>query len=619
MKRTLVFSVSCVMLLALLLTVFVGCNANKAGDGDSGELEDSRPLLTLASNIEGAAVLTGGGHYDYNDDLNIKAVANSGYYFLGWYNGNDLLSTSAEYNCKMWDKNVTLEAKFIALPTDYSGAEGPSMGESLNQKYTLCVQSSAPNLGKISVNDGENMEEKTLRITTGTNVKALSLTVSSKAFLGWYDEAGNLVMANGLFTFSMPPFDYTLQAKWACECEEYTYLQQKECFVCVVCGGKNADSVDGMLIDEKNGIKTLIEYRGSKSSVEIPEGLTVIGEGAFKNCSTLQSVTIPGSVTTICEKAFYNCSSLTSITVANGLTSIGRQAFAACGKLTNVNVPASVTYIGSNAFSGCNRLTSITVPFVGENLNGTGNTCFSHIFDSSYGTIPSSLKTVVILGGTAIAGDAFYRCENLTSITIPNSVTYIGEHAFYKCSNLTSLVIPDSVTFIGEGALSSCSRLENLSLPFVGESRSATGEKAHLGYCFGIAYSRSSDSIGDAHYYYRNSNSLYTYTGLYYAIPNSLKTVSITGAEIIDKWAFRMCKTLTSISIGENVASIGSEAFYGCTELRNVTFANTTGWWYSTSAAATSGTEISSAILTNSGTAATCLKTTYCDYYWKRG
>lgn len=166
-------------------------------------------------------------------------------------------------------------------------------------------------------------------------------------------------------------------------------------------------------------------YEGTPTVVVIPdthEGLPVtsIWDSAFESCDSLTSVTIPDSVTSIGGSAFYNCNSLTSIVI-----------------------PDSVTSMGSGAFSGCGSLESITIPFVGATKDGTSNTHFEYIFGaSSSGSnhyVPTSLKEVIITGGTSIGWYAFSGCTSLTSVTIPDSVTSIWDYAFRNCTSLTSV------------------------------------------------------------------------------------------------------------------------------------------------------------------------------------
>ena len=79
----------------------------------------------------------------------------------------------------------------------------------------------------------------------------------------------------------------------------------------------------------------------------------IIGQYAFRDCSSLTSVIIPSSVTTIGGAAFQDCSSLTSVNIPSGVTEIGEYTFSGCGSLTSVKIPSSVTSIGEFAFSGC--------------------------------------------------------------------------------------------------------------------------------------------------------------------------------------------------------------------------------------------------------------------------
>ena len=152
------------------------------------------------------------------------------------------------------------------------------------------------------------------------------------------------------------------------------------------------------------------------------------------------------------------------------VTSIGEDAFSGCNDLTSITIGNNVTSIGDHAFYECSSLTSITIPFVGATKDGTSNTHFGYIFGASASSdnssyVPSSLKTVVITGGTSIGGSAFHDCSSLTNITIPDSVTSIGNSAFYSCSSLTSVTIPDSVTSIDDFAFGICSSLTSITIP----------------------------------------------------------------------------------------------------------------------------------------------------------
>ena len=169
---------------------------------------------------------------------------------------------------------------------------------------------------------------------------------------------------------------------------------------------------------------------------------------------------------------------------------------------------------------------------------------------------------------------AFSDCSALTSITIPNSVTSIGEFAFFDCSGMVSITIPNSVTSIGGYAFSNCSSLTSITIP---NSVTSIGGSAFSG-CTGltsVTIPNSMTSIGGA--------AFSGCTGLtFITIPNSV--TSIGGA------AFRDCTSLTSIAIGSGVTSIGQFAFSGCRCLTSITIPNSvtsigygafidTGWY----------------------------------------
>ena len=148
--------------------------------------------------------------------------------------------------------------------------------------------------------------------------------------------------------------------------------------------------------------------------VELPEGLTSIGDHAFIGCD-LTNVIIPDSVTRIGVEAFLGCS-LAYISIPDSVTDIGKGAFN-MSLLKTVTIPVSIKTVAS-AFSGC------------------------------------ALETVTINGGvTAIDESAFWDNYNLTVVSIPDTVTSIGEEAFYNCRALQSITIPSSVTSIGAHAV----------------------------------------------------------------------------------------------------------------------------------------------------------------------
>ena len=278
--------------------------------------------------------------------------------------------------------------------------------------------------------------------------------------------------------------------------------------------------------------------------VTIPEGVTEIGEEAFRGCSSLTKITIPEGVTEIGTAAFFYCRSLTEINLPEGVTEIGDEAFSGCRSLTEINLPEGVTEIGEEAFRDCSSLTKITIP---EGVTKLGNNAFSYcsslteinlpegvteIGDEAFSNCRSLTEINLLEGVTEIGDGTFWDCISLTKITIPEGVTKIGNSAFYGCSSLTKIKIPEGVTEIGNIAFSYCSSLTEMNLP---EGVTEIGYKA-----------------------FKDCKSL---TKI-----NVPKGVTEIGEE-----AFESCRSLTEINLPEGVTGIGDEAFIGCSSLTKIT------------------------------------------------
>ena len=403
--------------------------------------------------------------------------------------------------------------------------------------------------------------------------------------------------------------------------------------------------------------------------------------GAFYDCSMLTNITISDKVKSIGNRAFYGCSSLTSVTFGENskLESIGDSAFNNCSSLTSITIPGSVTNIGSYAFFGCSSLESITLPFIGAKAGVTSNDAYQYplgyIFGTSsytggtkvtqyyYGSstssttsstyyIPSTLRSVTVTGGNILYG-AFYDCSSLTSITIPDSVTSIGDYAFYGCSSLTIYCEAGSkpsswgtewnyskcpvvwncknndiandgyIYYIAENGIRYALKDGNATL--IRQARSFSGD---IEIPSSISYKNNVykvTSIGDYAFEYCSSLTSITIPDSVTIIGSdafrgcsSLTSITIPDSvTIIGSYAFYGCSSLTSITIPDSVTIIGSYAFRGCSSLTSVTFENTQGWRYSYSSSA-SGTSISSSYLTDPATAAKYLTNNYYECYWKR-
>ncbi len=321
-------------------------------------------------------------------------------------------------------------------------------------------------------------------------------------------------------------------------------------------------------------------------SVSIPDSVTSIASNAFRGCSALTSVTIPDSVTEIgesafqdCDKLSYNkydnayylgnaknpyvaliaavdtdisscqihtntkviyayafssCDGLTSITIRDSVTYIGGRAFAYGQSLTSVTIPDSVTEIGNYAFSQCNKLSYNKY----DNANYLGNV--ENPYVALINASDYNISSCQIHANTkVIVGSAFYSCDALESVTIPNNATYIGDSAFYSCDALKSVTVGDNVTYIGSYAFEDCTSLGSVTIP---------NSVTEIGRCaFSDCTSLESVTIGDN-------------------ITDLGDSVTAIGG-----YAFSGCTSLTSVTIGDSVSFIDGSAFEDCTALKSVT------------------------------------------------
>ena len=233
------------------------------------------------------------------------------------------------------------------------------------------------------------------------------------------------------------------------------------------------------------------------------------------------------------------------------------------GTVSYNNVTYSVTSIGAEAFYYCNALTSITIP---NSVTSIGAEAF-------YGC--SGLKKVIVPDVAAWCGISFgngstsnplsyakhlYSDETteITDLVIPNSVTSIGSYAFCGCSSLTSVIIPNSVTSIGGAAFSGCTGLTSVTIP---NSVTSIGGAAFRG-CSGLTSVTIPNSV--------TSIEWYAFSGC-----SGLTSVTIgNSVTSIGEEAFYLCSGLTSVTIGNSVTSIGNYAFEGCSGLTSVTIPN---------------------------------------------
>ena len=235
--------------------------------------------------------------------------------------------------------------------------------------------------------------------------------------------------------------------------------------------------------------------------------ITAILANAFNGYTALTNITIPESVTSIGEDAFYDTAYYNNEeNWENGVLYIGKYLIRAKTSISGVyTIKDGTQSLASSAFYECDNLTKITIP-----------------------------QSV-----TTIGSGAFWKCKKLEQIDMPSNLTCIESWTFYQCDNLSNIVIPDSVTSIGSSAFAYCKKIKTVQM----------GE--------GIT------SIGSQAFY--ECNSLQSIT-----IPNSVQKIA--------NEVFWNCSSLERIDIGSGVTSISTEAFYNCIALKGVYITDIVAW-----------------------------------------
>ena len=212
--------------------------------------------------------------------------------------------------------------------------------------------------------------------------------------------------------------------------------------VSIIGDGAFVDCTKLTKVNIPNGVTRIGDFAfcecSSLSEISIPDSVISIGEHAFSNCKGLKSVSFGKNLISIGEFAFFGCDLLTKVTITNKVTSIDRYAFDCCYSINSISISSSVTYLGEGAFSCNNKLTSIIVDERNPVFHSSGNCLIK-------------TKTKELLLG----------CK-LSVIPDDGSVKRIGEFAFEYCNKMKSITIPSSITNIGVGAFFECDALNDI-------------------------------------------------------------------------------------------------------------------------------------------------------------
>ncbi len=319
---------------------------------------------------------------------------------------------------------------------------------------------------------------------------------------------------------------------------------------------------------------------GSIKSVEL-NNVTIIGNEAFRNCTSLAEVTeyddisscgayafygtpfqeqnpqqdlvmgsvlvhskasgvytIPEHINAISPYAFAQNKNLTSIAIGDNVMSVGEGAFWNCSALESVSVSSNVSHIGGYAFEGTKYLDSVTDEFL---VLGNGILAFVNNEDESI-VIPSNVKQI---GAAAFAGN-----NTLKSVSIPEGVSSIGKRAFAACQSLENADLPASVVSVEEEAFYNCTSLKAVTIP---ETVKILGDSVFLG-CTSLESARIYTSAPIS-------------TGLF-AGCTELESVMISmNTEAVRSYAFYGCESLREMSLPGSVSYIAQNAFEGCGNL----------------------------------------------------
>ncbi len=385
----------------------------------------------------------------------------------------------------------------------------------------------------------------------------------------------------------------------------------------------------------RDNLETIEDFAFKNCAVEavkIPNSVTTVGEHSFENCpieiATVPTIALPSIKNSslkyivitcgdaIGDNEFSNCTNLISVTISDSVTSIGSSAFSGCKNLTDIVIPDSVKSIGKDAFSGCTNiiLTERGVSYV----------------DKWVISCDSSAMNVKLKDGTSgITDFAFKDCENLVTVTLPDSIKSVGKGAFYGCTNLeniivsdentvyisnggclidtetntlvvgykdcviptngsvtviggyafsgndsiTLILIPDSVTEIHEYAFSDCEKLKGIVIP---KSVTYIGE-----YVFSGCTKLDSISVDSENEFYNSSENCLIETESKILIAGCKNSVIPTDGSVtaIANGAFYNCDGLTSVTITNDITSIGESAFSNCKYLTDIHFDGTKAEW----------------------------------------
>ena len=251
---------------------------------------------------------------------------------------------------------------------------------------------------------------------------------------------------------------------------------------------------DGMFYyyAEDGSYEVTLKKGANIAEVIIPESVsfrnieytvTKISNNAFSYCGDIESVTIPATIyeiedghhyedvhimSSVMEGAFNNCSSLQTVVInSEKIKSLGNFTFSGCSSLKNINLPTSINIISTGLFYNCFSLESIILP---ENISAINGLYYQSCFSADVYILGAfsntSINEINLPSNIINIGDcAFSGCSSLKNIDIPKNINIVSDYLFYNCTSLQAVNLPDNIQSIGIGAFANCNSLKSIFLP----------------------------------------------------------------------------------------------------------------------------------------------------------
>ena len=391
-------------------------------------------------------------------------------------------------------------------------------------------------------------------------------------------------------------------------------------------------------------------------SVEIPSSVQTIGESAFESCTGMKTLTLNEGLIEIGERAFYSCKGLTELTLPNSLTKVSYYAFESCSELTKLTTGTGLKDVYSRAFAFCSKLSEIywnaiaanetqTSKFnsaaysvdggltltIGKDVQSIPAYAFCRYSTYDTGYAPKIGKFVLEKGSAleSVGNKVFYNCSAISTVeadsiedwlkiqfsytssnplsgasdfivggtsvvtdenglVIPDGTTEIKSYAFYGFKKLTKVTLPASLTSIDYGVFTDCTGITDVYIEDLQTLLSANSDPTQYGanlYVNGELFTELvvTDEVVETGKYngfkalkkVRIADTVKTISAnAFYGCTNLTEVTFDEGVIEIGEKAFYNCTALKALTLPDSLTTLGNEAFYGCSSLAQTTFGN---------------------------------------------